>query len=171
MTNTKLNKWDDFKLPRWDTLPGIDLYLDQVIELINGYLAPVTPADEKKILTASMLNNYVKQDLMPAPVKKKYSRQHLVFLIVITLMKQTFTLSEIKSVLTEALAHQSIKAFYDAFCDKQEKALHFVENFQTTESEMAAAQPDAQLEELVTMAISTSLYSKQLIADLIGTEE
>ncbi|SUP52923.1 Uncharacterised protein [Weissella viridescens] len=49
--------------------------------------------------------------------------------------------------------------------------MHFVENFQTTESEMAAAQPDAQLEELVTMAISTSLYSKQLIADLIGTEE
>ncbi|SUP52922.1 Domain of uncharacterised function (DUF1836) [Weissella viridescens] len=70
MTNTKLNKWDDFKLPRWDTLPGIDLYLDQVIELINGYLAPVTPADEKKILTASMLNNYVKQDLMPAPIKR-----------------------------------------------------------------------------------------------------
>ena len=67
-------------LPKWEELPDIELYMDQVIALTNRYLGNRT---KEKMLTSSMVNNYVKMKVMRAPVKKKYTRVHLIYLIVI----------------------------------------------------------------------------------------
>lgn len=48
------------RLPRWDELPDIDLYLDQVLTLLDKYLGPFLPENGGHALTASMINNYVK---------------------------------------------------------------------------------------------------------------
>lgn len=58
------------RLPRWDELPDIDLYLDQVLTLLDKYLGPFLPENGGHALTASMINNYVKLRIVPAPVKK-----------------------------------------------------------------------------------------------------
>ena len=66
-----------YHLPRWEELPDIELYMDQVITLIERYLAPLLEeADEEnnKIITSAMINNYVKLGIMPKPIKKRYER-------------------------------------------------------------------------------------------------
>ena len=66
----------EFHLPRYDQIPDVGLYLEQTTKYINGYLAPLGCME----LTASMVSNYVKKGLIPAPVKKQYSAQHIAYL-------------------------------------------------------------------------------------------
>ena len=60
-----------FHMPRWNELPDIDLYLDQVVNYLERYLANYSVNKEDKIITKTMINNYVKQGIMPAPEKKE----------------------------------------------------------------------------------------------------
>ena len=76
---------EKFHMPRWEELPEIDLYLDQVVTFIDKYLLYylTTESDEKEekkeknVLTKTMINNYVKQKIIEAPVKKKYNRNNI----------------------------------------------------------------------------------------------
>lgn len=112
----------NFHLPRWNELPSIDLYMDQLISLIERYLAPFSIGDEK-IITAAMVNNYVKMKLIPAPEKKRYNRVHLAYLIVISTFKQVFSLSDIKTAIAMQTEVKSEKDSYNLFCEEQERAL------------------------------------------------
>ena len=67
------------ELPQWETLPDIGLYMDQVITLMERTFAPFLPGAE---ITKSMVNNYVKVELIPRPIGKKYDREHLALLLV-----------------------------------------------------------------------------------------
>ena len=62
---------ENVHLPRWHELPDIELYMDQVITLIEKYLSPLITLEKHTLLTSSMVNNYVKHGLIPAPVKKE----------------------------------------------------------------------------------------------------
>lgn len=62
------------KIPLWNELPELDLYMDQIIVLMEKYLGS-TPKD--KLITPSMINNYVKLGIIPSPTKKKYSKVHI----------------------------------------------------------------------------------------------
>ena len=68
------------KLPYWDELPEIDLYMDQVVALMEKYMSFHKTDENTKIITNSMINNYVKLGIMPAPVRKKYSKVHIAYL-------------------------------------------------------------------------------------------
>ncbi len=100
----KLLRWERFlgafQLPGWNELPQIALYMDQVIGLINQYLGFfVYDPDGEKLLTPSMVNNYVKQRLLPAPVRKKYGRKHIALLIMICTLKQSIGMAALASML------------------------------------------------------------------------
>ena len=101
-------------LPAWEQIPDIELYMDQVIALMTRYLGP-TAEDGSKILTASMVNNYVKTGLVPAPAKKRYTREHLAYLAIICLLKAVLPLSAIRTLLERELAERSIAEFYAEF--------------------------------------------------------
>lgn len=80
--------------PLWQELPELDLYLDQVLLYTNQVIrSAISPQD--KPLTAAMVNNYVKHQLIAKPVKKKYQKKQLARLIVITLLKPVFAISDI----------------------------------------------------------------------------
>ena len=79
------------RLPQWKELPDLALYMDQVVSLGNRYLEPLISGP----ITASMVNSYVKKGLMPKPIKKKYSQEHVASLILITIMKQVYSLDDI----------------------------------------------------------------------------
>ena len=64
-------------------IPGIDLYMDQVTTFMDSHLNTSKWLGEDKILTKTMINNYAKNDLLPPPVRKKYSREHMLLLIFI----------------------------------------------------------------------------------------
>lgn len=107
------------RLPRWRELPDLDLYMDQILSLVGRYLGDY-PGFDGKGLTASMVNNYVKQQVMPAPVKKKYTKTHLAYLLVICLLKPVLPIPAIRQLLSDAVAAQSAEAFYDDFCQQFE---------------------------------------------------
>ena len=64
-------------------IPNIDLYMDQVTTFMDKELSSTRRYADDKILTKTMINNYAKNNLLPPPVKKKYSREHVLFLIFI----------------------------------------------------------------------------------------
>lgn len=70
-----------------DDIPNIDLYMDQVTTFMDAQLKSSKRYPEDKILTKTMINNYAKNDLLPAPVKKRYSKEHLLLLIFIYYFK------------------------------------------------------------------------------------
>lgn len=117
---------ENVHLPRWHELPDIELYMDQVITLIEKYLSPLITLEKHTLLTSSMVNNYVKHGLIPAPVKKRYNQKHLAFLIAITLLKQVLTLPEIKQGILFQGATVGIREAYNLFCQEQERAIYVI---------------------------------------------
>lgn len=108
-------------LPRWDELPDLELYMDQVLSLMERYLGAY-PGYDRKGLTASMVNNYVKQGVMPPPVKKKYNRTHLAHLVMICVLKGSFPIELIKNLILAASGELD-GAGYDRFCDEFEASM------------------------------------------------
>ena len=105
-----------FSYPKWEDIPNIDLYLDQVLLYVNQVCAPISP-DKDKGLTASMVNNYVKHGYLTKPDKKKYQRKQIARLIAITTLKSVFSIQEIAQTLNTLQAQASSDQLYDAFVD------------------------------------------------------
>lgn len=91
---------DCFSYIRYEEIPNIDLYMDQVTTFMNEKLQATTRhPGEDKILTKTMINNYAKDDLLPPPIKKKYSREHMMVLIMIYYLKGVISFHDIQEVL------------------------------------------------------------------------
>ncbi|WP_247949823.1 DUF1836 domain-containing protein [Streptococcus mitis] len=105
-----------FSYPKWEDIPNIDLYLDQVLLYVNQVCAPISP-DKEKGLTASMVNNYVKHGYLTKPDKKKYQRKQIARLIAITTLKSVFSIQEIAQTLNSLQTQASSDQLYDAFVD------------------------------------------------------
>ena len=103
-------------IPRWNELPEIDLYLDQVVNYIEKYLGQYTVNKEDKIITKTMINNYVKLGIMPAPEKKKYSREHMAYLIVICILKQVYSINDIGKLISLTIQYFELSKAYNRFC-------------------------------------------------------
>lgn len=83
-----------------EDIPNIDLYMDQVTTFMDQHLRSSTRyPNEDKILTKTMINNYAKNDLLPPPVKKKYSKEHVLVLIFIYYFKGVLSINDIKALL------------------------------------------------------------------------
>lgn len=106
----------NFSYPKWEDIPNIDLYLDQVLLYVNQVCAPISPEKEKG-LTASMVNNYVKHGYLTKPDKKKYQRKQIARLIAITTLKSVFSIQEIAQTLNTLQTQASSDQLYDAFVD------------------------------------------------------
>ena len=105
-----------FSYPKWEDIPNIDLYLDQVLLYVNQVCAPISP-DKEKGLTASMVNNYVKHGYLTKPDKKKYQRKQIARLIAITTLKSVFSIQEIAQTLNTLHTYTNSDQLYDAFVD------------------------------------------------------
>ena len=113
----------DFRIPRWEELPEIALYLDQVVQYLEDHLDSFRADKSEKIITKTMINNYVKQKVLSPPVKKKYDKSHLAPLFVICLMKQVYSVNEIKTLIKLALGVAHIDVSYNKFCTVLEKSI------------------------------------------------
>lgn len=83
-----------------ESIPNIELYMDQVTSFFDGQLAASKRKEDDKLLTKTMINNYTKNDLLPPPVKKKYSKEHMLSLIFIYYLKNIVSISDIHAILT-----------------------------------------------------------------------
>ena len=80
-------------------VPNIDLYMDQVTTFMDEHLSDVKRYEDDKILTKTMINNYAKNNLLPPPVKKKYSKEHIYVLTFIYYLKNILSISDIQKLL------------------------------------------------------------------------
>lgn len=108
-----------FHCPRYEELPNMDLYLEQVLNFVNQSLEPI----QSEPVTGAMISNYAKNKATPAPVKKKYTRDHLVYIIVSTLLKQVFTLQQISHFFEIQKKTYPLSVAYNYFCNEYENAL------------------------------------------------
>jgi hypothetical protein len=103
LMSAKLYRWenymDNYQLPTWEELPDLELYMDQLISQVRRYLS-LFPEDEKNpVITPSIINNYVRLRVMPAPRRKRYGKLHVAYAIMICALKQVMTLTEIQKVI------------------------------------------------------------------------
>lgn len=107
----------EHRLPRWDELPDLDIYMDQVISLISRYFAGY-PGFDDRILTSSMVNNYVKQGIIPSPVNKKYNRVHLAHLIIVCILKSVMPISLVGQLISAKVGNEeTYESLYNRFCE------------------------------------------------------
>ncbi|AMC00826.1 Domain of uncharacterised function (DUF1836) [Aerococcus viridans] len=108
---------DDVSMPRWEEITDIPLYMDQLIAVVTQYLEPFQIfSSDKKPVTPSMVNNYVKLGLIPKPIKRHYSKRHIAYLIVITLFKEVISIQDIRRVLIFLAQSQGNSNAYNQFC-------------------------------------------------------
>ena len=125
MPKQSLDNLTDFSLPLWDELPDIDIYMDQLVTIVERCLHPLSiNGIPFKPLTPSMVNNYVKLKLIPKPVKKKYTRQHIARIIVITILKQVFDIPSIQKSIDLQTENTTSKEAYDLFCEYLHESFH-----------------------------------------------
>lgn len=114
--------------PKYEHLPNIGLYQEQVLNIVNQILSDICPEP----LTRPMINNYIKNGALPAPVKKKYYRDHICYLLVIGSLKQVFTIQQLTSLFHVQKDTYNIGVAYDYYCIEYENALreafHFTGN-------------------------------------------
>lgn len=114
------------KLILWDDLPNFAIYSDQMLNIVTDELSFMQIGDEK-LITKSMVNNYVKWGMMPKPIKKKYEKIHIAYVIVITILKQVLSISKIKEGIQLQIAIQgSESSAYDSFCQAFEESMQKV---------------------------------------------
>ena len=106
----------------WSRMPEIDLYMDQVITYMDKQLSVFRRNDDAKALTSSMINNYVKDELLKSPERKKYSRDHLAALHMICMLKQVLSIPDVSDLLKLLLENQPIEDMYTSFRDIQKRA-------------------------------------------------
>lgn len=82
-----------------DSIPNIDLYMDQITTFMDDQLEMSKRREDDKLLTKTMINNYTKNNLLPPPIKKKYSKEHLLCLIFIYYLKNILSINDIETVL------------------------------------------------------------------------
>ncbi len=115
----------EFRLPRYDEIPTVGLYLEQVTRYISDYLTPL----QQDCITNSMVANYVKKHLITNPVKKQYSRDQIAYLIFIAVIKNVLSLDHIKQFIELQQLTYAPKKAYDYFCDELENVLTHVFGF------------------------------------------
>lgn len=101
--NDILTKWltdlQGYRFPDYERFPDIELYMEQVITYLDRSLSIFSTSSMDKQITSSMINNYVKGQVISAPISKKYSKEHLALLEETYALKQVLTINEIKQIL------------------------------------------------------------------------
>ena len=174
---TKLQSIDYVKP---ESLPNIDLYMDQVTTFMNTQLASTKRHEDDKILTKTMINNYTKNNLLPPPDKKKYSKDHVLTLLFIYYFKSILSISDIQNILTpitdryfsnsSGLNLQDV--YNEVFGLEHEEAQHILKDLAKkykTSSKTFADVPEDEAELLRTFSficmLSFDVYTKKLIIE------
>ncbi len=100
LLNSIVSSFDRMSFIKPEDIPEIDLYMDQVTTFMDTRLkSTVRTQGEEKLMTKTMINNYAKNDVIPPPVKKKYSKDHVLVLIMVYYFKSILQINDIKDLM------------------------------------------------------------------------
>lgn len=153
----------NFKLPRYDDLPEVELYLDQTTAYISERLEIL--GDVK--LTSSMISNYVKHKLIRRPVKKRYADDQIAELFFIAVAKNVMQLSDLKAAIELQRQTYSTKVAYDYFVAELENVLPYVFGLKSELDEVGNEHTEYQrMLHNIIMAVSYKAYIDKYYSDL-----
>lgn len=166
-------------------IPSIDLYMDQVTTFMDTHLKCRKRFDDDKILTKTMINNYAKNELLPSPEKKRYSKQHIIMLIFIYYFKNILSINDIKTILgpisdkyfnnSETI---SLEDIYNAVSDMESRHMAGIQrdiHQKIDESKAAftnASDEDKEFLQLFSLIVSLSFdvyVKKQMIENIVDS--
>lgn len=111
----------------WERLPDIGLYMDQVQTYIDRQLGLYRLNEEDKLLTPAMINNYIKDGLIPRAEAKKYGPVHLALLIMIATLKQVLSIQDLNQLLSDYREPEPVASLYRQFLHDQRCSLQDTE--------------------------------------------
>lgn len=153
----------NFKLPRYDDLPEVELYLDQTTAYISERLEIL--GDVK--LTSSMISNYVKHKIIRRPVKKRYAADQIAELFFIAVSKNVMQLSDLKAAIELQRRTYSTKVAYNYFVEELENILPYVFGLKTDLDEIGNEHTEYQrMLHNIIMAVSYKAYIDKYYSDL-----
>ena len=178
----KLRRWEkylhNYRLPDWDSIPDFGLYMEQVIDLLTQYLDYLPPElKAEQFITGSTINNYVRTKVMPEPIKKRYYREHIAYLVIICTLKQTLSIALIRHIIPMGLDRAQVEEVYRGYVKQHAISARFF----TDQIRLAAApilehegsDEDAVecTEDLIARSAITGGFYKLLSEKLILLEE
>ncbi len=129
----KLRRWEvylqNYRLPEWDEIPNFGLYMEQVTALLQEYLDYLPPElKEEQFITAATINNYVRIKVMPEPVKRRYYRVHIAYLIIILTLKHSLSIALIQKLIPMNLSEAQVMKIYSSYVIRHRSvAKYFIE--------------------------------------------
>ena len=120
------NRLDDFHMPRYNELPSIEVYMDQLLTLIELALSPLYGDNSTKWVTTSMINNYIKQGVIKKTHSKRYDKEHIASLIYVFAVKNVMAISDIQTLFALQQQTYPMERAYNYFCREFEAALKAV---------------------------------------------
>ena len=177
----KLRRWkqylENYHLPAWEEIPDIGLYMEQVVQVLRLWLDYLPPElKEEQFITASTVNNYVRTKIMPMPVKKKYYRLHLAYLLIICTLKQGLSLTLIQRLLPGNLTEEELKRVYTAYVTRHgDAARYFCQQVSCAAAPLLGERNDSPLsadrvEDLVASSAVIGAFSRLFAEKLLLLE-
>ncbi len=160
-----------FRFPRWTELPEIDLYMDQVVGYLSGKLAVFTDDASDTAITSTMINNYVKQKIIPAPIKKRYDRRCVAAMMMLYCAKQVLSIGMTGKLLASFPSSDEPAVGYDRFCRIFETVLSGTVTEDADAAVLAELRREDPLMTSVAVAFSNKLYAETLIRCMDETQE
>lgn len=165
-------------------IPNIDLYMDQITTFMDNNLFTPERKEGEHIMTKTMINNYAKSKLIPPPVKKKYSKDHMLMLIFIHYLKNFLSISEINSLFQpikdnylEGKGDINLEYIYrEIFSGYQQQLPDFIEaiekHYNTSKTAFSnVPAEDTQTLQLISLISSLCFdiyFKKYMVEELIG---
>ena len=144
-----------FRLPAYDEITDVGLYLDQTCRYINEYLFPL---GEEAAITSSMISNYVKHHLVSSPVHKQYSRNQIAMLIFISMTKSILSMEQIGKLKDVGLQLFEKRDAYEYFRTTLNEGLLYV--FGHTSEPPVLHDPDPCGEKMIVLSTIIAIAHK-----------
>ena len=123
-----LDELVDYKITPYEELPDIDLYMDQVITYLEKQLRIFESTSQDKQITSSMINNYVKGDVIPSPIKKKYNKSHIALILEICALKKVLSIHQIKALFDEQFKDNKFNEGFNKFKEIEDAYINQIAN-------------------------------------------
>lgn len=155
----------DFSMPRYEELPRINLYLEQVLDEVVYILKPIFGDNADGWITRTMVANYVKQGLLPRPTGKKYSKEHIAYLLYISIAKQVLSIGEIKRLLDIQRSAYPIEAAYNYLCSEFQNALReiFHRENQLQPPSYHTSDVEANVFRSTVLSVGYAIYTRKML--------
>ena len=174
----KLRRWEKylskFRLPEWESISDIGLYMEQTVVLLRQYIDYLPPElKDGQVITATAINNYIRLKLLPPPVKKRYYRVHIAYLIIICTLKQNLSLSMLPKIIPTGISEEEVRKVYTAFARRHAMATgYFAGQVQSMAAPILERKAECSLatedtNEIIATSAILSCFSRLLAEKLI----